>query len=212
MDPRVWANCAAPDRAVPADGEQITVGFDGAISRDACALVGCTEDRHWFVIDCWERPQGAAGEGWVVPPAEVDQAVRTAYQRWRVVRGYYDPAWWRGWIVSWAAEFGDDKVTEYPWNSAARAAPAVEAADTAIRQGEMTHDGDSRLARHVANAHKLYVRLRVDDGERRPFTLQKDRPNSPRKIDAAVAGCLADVARNDAIAHGEFASFLPAIY
>ena len=88
-------------------------------------------------------------------------------------------------------------------NSAARWAPAVEAADTAVRQGEMTHDGDSRLARHVANAHKLYVRLRVDDGERRPFVLQKDRPNSPRKIDAAVAGILADHARNDAIAAGE---------
>jgi hypothetical protein len=80
----------------------------------------------------------------------------------------------------------------------------VLAADVGVRQGELTHDGDSRLARHVSNAHKLYVRLRVDDGERRPFVLQKDRPHSPRKIDGAVAGVLADAARNDALVAGEF--------
>lgn len=202
MDPQVWAARTDTACGVPPDGSPVTLGFDGAISRDAAALVGCTRDRHWFVVDVWERPQGAAGEGWVVPQAEVDQAVRTAMARWKVVRMYCDPAWWKGWIVSWAEEYGA-AVTEIPWNSAARAAPAVEAADTAVRQGEMTHDGDPQLARHVANAHKLYVRLRVDDGERRPFTLQKDRPNSPRKIDAAVAGILADMARNDAIAAGE---------
>jgi phage terminase large subunit-like protein len=202
LDPRVWADRADPERGMPADGQPITLGFDGAISRDAAALVGCTRDRHWFVVDVWERPQGAHGDGWVVPVAEVDQAVRTAFARWQVVRMYCDPAWWQGWIAGWAEQF-EKRVAEVHTNSAGRWAPAVEAADTAVRQAEMTHDGDSRLARHVGNAHKLYVRLRVDDGERRPFVLQKDRPNSPRKIDAAVAGILADHARNDAIAAGE---------
>ena len=45
------------------------------------------------------------------------------------------------------------------------------------------------------------------------FVLQKDRPNSPRKIDAAVAATLALAARNDAIAAGELVGQgLPAIY
>jgi phage terminase large subunit-like protein len=211
MDPRRWAERADPT-VVVADGEPITLGFDGSISRDASALVGCTREGHLFVVEVWERPQGHAGEGWVVPTAEVDQAVRTAFSRWRVARMYGDPAWWRGWLSSWAEEFGKDVVAEFPTNSAARMAPAVEAVDTAVRQGELTHDGDSRLARHVANAHRLYVRLRTDDGERRPFVLQKERPHSPRKIDAAVAATLALAARNDAIAAGKLATFLPAIY
>ena len=202
IDPRTWAARADVERAVPADRQPVTLGFDGAISRDAAALVGCTRDRHWFVVDVWERPAGAHGDGWLVPVDEVDQAVRTAFSRWHVVRMYCDPAWWQGWIAGWSEQF-EKRVVDIHTNSAARWAPAVEAADTAVRQGEMTHDGDHRLARHVANAHKLYVRLRVDDGERRPFVLQKDRPNSPRKIDAAVAGILADHARNDAIAAGE---------
>ena len=161
----------------------------------------------------WLHGNGHAGDGWVVPTGEVDQAVRDAFARWQVVRMYGDPAWWRGWLASWAEEFGKNIVAEFPTNSAARMAPAVEAVDTSIRQGELTHDGDSRLARHIANAHRLYVRLRTDDGERRPFVLQKERPHSPRKIDAAVAATLALAARNDAIAAGEFvAPSMPMIY
>jgi len=203
MDPRVWAARADPT-VVVANGEPVALGFDGSISRDASALVGCTRGGHLFVVEVWERPQGPAGEGWVIPTADVDQAVRTAFNRWPVARMYADPAWWRGWISSWAEEFGKDIVAEFPTNSAARMAPAVEALDTAVKQGELSHDGDSRLARHIGNAHRLYVRLRTDDGERRPFVLQKERPHSPRKIDGAVAGVLALAARNDAIAAGVF--------
>ncbi|HEY5988010.1 MAG TPA: hypothetical protein VIV12_16805, partial [Streptosporangiaceae bacterium] len=203
VDPAVWAGRADPS-VVVADRTPITVGFDGSISRDSTALVGCTRDRHWFVIGMWERPQGAAGEGWVIPQDEVDQAVATTFQRWRVLRLYGDPREYKAWLATWAERYGADRVAEFPTNSAGRFAPAVLAADVGIRQGELTHDGDLRLARHVANAHKLYVRLRVDDGERRPFVLQKDRPHSSRKIDGAVAGVLADAARNDALAAGQF--------
>jgi phage terminase large subunit-like protein len=203
MDPAIWAERADATVAV-ADGQPVALGFDGSISRDASALVGCTRDGHLFAIEIWERPPGPAGEGWVVPTDEVDQAVRTAFARWRIARMYADPAWWRGWISSWAEEFGKQVVADFPTNSSARMVPAVEALDTSIRSGELTHDGDSRVARHVGNAHRLYVRLRTDDGERRPFVLQKERPHSPRKIDAAVASVLALAARNDAIADGKF--------
>jgi phage terminase large subunit-like protein len=203
LDPAKWAGLADATVVVP-DGQPVALGFDGSISRDASALVGCTRAGHLFVVEMWERPQGPAGEGWVVPTDEVDQAVRTTFGRFVVARMYADPAWWRGWIASWAEEFGKDIVADFPTNSAGRMAPAVEAVDTAVRTGELSHDGDSRLARHVANAHKLYVRLRVDDGERLPFVIQKDRPHSPRKIDGAVASVLAFAARNDAIAAGVF--------
>jgi len=203
MDPHAWAARAAPTRHV-ADGQPVALGFDGSISRDASALVGCTRDGHLFAVEVWERPPGPAGEGWVVPTGEVDQAVRTAFARYRVARMYADPAWWRGWISTWAEEFGKQVVADFPTNSPARMAPAVEALETAVRTGELSHDGDSRIARHIGNAHRLYVRLRTDDGERRPFVLQKERPHSPRKIDGAVACVLALAARNDAIADGRF--------
>jgi hypothetical protein len=203
VDPQVWAARADPTVTV-ADGEPITVGFDGSISRDSTTLLGCTRDRHWFVIAMWERTPGRTGDGWVVPQAEVDQAVADTFARWRVPRFYGDPREYRAWLATWAERYGKDVVAEFPTNSAGRFAPAVLAADAGIRSGELTHDGDPRLARHVANAHKLYVRLRVDDGEARPFVLQKDRPHSPRKIDGAVAGVLADAARIDALAAGLF--------
>jgi len=51
------------------------------------------------------------------------------------------------------------------------------------------------LTRHVLNARKRAVR----SGD----VITKDRHNSPRKIDAAVAATLAYEARADAIAAGE---------
>lgn len=212
VDPALWA-ARADATVVVADGAPIGMGFDGSLSRDSTALVGCTRERHWFVIDMWERPPGPAADGWQVPQDEVDEAVRAAMHRWKVCRFYGDPREYKAWLAAWAEEFGKDIVAEFPTNSAGRFAPAVGAVDAGIRTGELTHDGDSRLARHMGNAHKLYVRLRVDDGERRPFVIQKDRPNSPRKIDGAVAGTLADAARNDALAAGLMAAdTLPAIY
>jgi phage terminase large subunit-like protein len=53
----------------------------------------------------------------------------------------------------------------------------------AVVNGELTHSGDSRLARHVGNAV-----LRQDAGG---AWLAKERPDSPRKVDAAAAAVMA---------------------
>jgi phage terminase large subunit-like protein len=66
---------------------------------------------------------------------------------------------------------------------------AVNRFETAAR-GELSHDGDPRLARHVANGRRR---------ERRGgHTIEKETPGSPRRIDAAVAGVLAFEAAADA--------------
>jgi phage terminase large subunit-like protein len=49
--------------------------------------------------------------------------------------------------------------------------------------GQLTHSGDSRLARHVANAI-----LREDS---RGARLAKEHKDSPRRIDGAVAAVMA---------------------
>ena len=52
-----------------------------------------------------------------------------------------------------------------------------------VVNGQLTHSGDSRLARHIGNAV-----LREDA---RGARLAKERKDSPRRIDAAVAAVIA---------------------
>jgi hypothetical protein len=200
--PEQWAGCADLDQVV-ASGTAIALGFDGSLRQDATALRGCTEEGHLFTIGIWEKPEGPAGDGWQVPAGEVDAAVAMAFERYQVVRAYYDPAWWGSWVAKWAARHGDDKVVEWWTNRDAPMAKALASIRTAIVQRELTQDGDPVAARHWANAHKRPSRLKDDDG--RPMVLiGKERPGSPHKIDVAMADTLAFEARNDALAAGLF--------
>ncbi len=70
-----------------------------------------------------------------------------------------------------------------------------------IGAADVSHDGDRVFGAHVKNA--VRARLHVyDDEKRQMHTLEKDRPNSPRKIDAAMAAVLSWEARLDAVAAG----------
>jgi phage terminase large subunit-like protein len=73
-------------------------------------------------------------------------------------------------------------VGEYP-QSPARIQPATARFYEAVVNGELTHSGDSRLARHVGNA--------VLREHARGARLAKERRDSPRRIDAAVAALMA---------------------
>jgi phage terminase large subunit-like protein len=59
---------------------------------------------------------------------------------------------------------------------------------------ELTHDGSAVLTRHVLNARRRMGRAGL--------SIAKEFPESPHKIDAAVAATLAWRARLDAIAAG----------
>jgi phage terminase large subunit-like protein len=61
--------------------------------------------------------------------------------------------------------------------------PATQRFYEAVINKGMTHSGDPRLARHVANSV-----LRTDQ---RGSRLSKDTKNSPRKIDLAIAAVMA---------------------
>ena len=80
-------------------------------------------------------------------------------------------------------------------------ASAAQAFAVAIAAGELTHDGNARYARHVANAFKHQIPLRNEKGEPL-WTIYKERPDSPGKIDAVVAGIISWQARTDALALG----------
>jgi phage terminase large subunit-like protein len=197
-----WAELTSPDFVVPKK-ELIVVGFDGARWRDATALVGThLETGHQWVLGAWESPvRPDEAEQWEVPAAEVNAALEAAFDQWRVVRVYADPPYWEETVAAWAGKYGERTVVEWWTHRPRQMAFALRAFRTAQTDGSLAHDGDALYARHIANAVKRDARVRDDDGKPM-WTIQKDRHDSPRKIDAAMAGCLSWEARRDAITAG----------
>jgi phage terminase large subunit-like protein len=204
-----WAGCADASKVI-ADRDTIVLGFDGSRKRvhsttDATALMGVrVSDGHLFTVGVWEEPQGAAGRDWEVPTSVVDATIREAFRRWHVIGLYADPARWEGFVSAWEAEFNPKlkiKVSAaHPcewWMTGGRASQMVRALEefnNAVVHREMTHDGSGVLTRHVLNARRRMGRAGMQ--------IAKEFPESPHKIDAAVAAVLAWRARLDAIAAG----------
>lgn len=86
---------------------------------------------------------------------------------------------------------------------ARRAETAIEETESAVLNGDMTHDGSYDLTRHV-----LQTKRRISN---RHLALSKDAQSSPRKIDAAVAMVLAWAARREAVAAGHGQEYIPSI-
>ena len=204
-----WAGCLDLDHVVP-DRDLVTLGFDGSRQRahgvtDATALVGChLRTGHLFEIAVWEQPTGPAGAEWQVPATEVDAAVRHAFDKYRVAGFYADPAKWESYVADWEARYGHRlliKATRaHPvewWMTGGRSLRIVRALEqfhSAVVHRELTHDGAFALTRHVLNARRRATPSGIQ--------IAKEHPDSPRKIDAAVAAVLAWQARLDAVALG----------
>ena len=147
----------------------------------------------------WECPLGR--DDWKVPTAEVDDTVRELFGQYQVVRMYADPPYWQSWVAAWAGEFGEKIVVEWWTNRRKAMCYALEAFSSAIGGKEVSQSGDERLTRHVGNCHKREVGERDDKG-RRLWLIHKERFDSPRKIDLAMAAVLSWEARLDAVAAG----------
>jgi hypothetical protein len=200
VDPRRWAELFdSPD--LPADGERIALGFDGSISDDSTFLLGCTAAGKLFVVASWERPRfddGRPVKDWRVPRIDVGAAVRGAFSRWSVGRMFGDPPKWATELETWAEEFRlpgstveeRERVIAFDTNSPTRMARAVDRFLTAIREGTLSHNGDERLAAHIAAAHLKKVRATAEDDDMRTmYVIVKG--DDGRKIDAVIAAVLA---------------------
>ncbi|MDO5503934.1 MAG: terminase large subunit [Actinomycetia bacterium] len=175
-----WAPLADPREL--GERDRVVLAFDGSASGDSTALVGCTvgPDPYVWVEGVWENP---GDPRWRVPREKVGHAVDLAFERYDVVELACDPWGWRSEIEGWGKRHGDKRVLE--WNTAAarRMAPATDRFYQAVTSGQVTHDGDERLAAHVAHC----VANRTPMGD----LVSKDKRGSPRKIDAAVAAIVA---------------------
>ncbi|RPK74467.1 terminase [Streptomyces sp. ADI95-17] len=197
-------------------GDRIVLGFDGSRKRsrgvtDATALIGCRlSDGHLFEIGVWEQPKGwkppvgEPGEGWQVPVVEVLATIAETFDRYDVVGFYADPAKWESHVADWEAAYGPrlqvQSTRNHPvewWMTGGRSTLIVRALEkfhTALTERELTHDGASALVRHLLNSRRRKTRSGIQ--------IMKANPDSPDKIDAAVAAVLAWQCRLDAIAAG----------
>jgi len=190
VEAALWDAVALPGARL-ADGDRVTLGFDGSDGGDSTALVALRhEDRCLFVLGVWERPEGVKRADWDVPRLEVRSAVAAAFERFKVARMYCDPPYWQADIDEWRSMFGDH-VVRWPTFSDTKITEATARFDTLLRAGELRHDANQVLRRHVLAAR----RQRCRQGWR---PAKKDA----RKIDLLVAALGAVHAHGDAVAAG----------
>lgn len=190
-----WDAQAAP-RCVLRDAP-IVFAFDGSQYDDwTCIRAETLDGFQWTPVFpdgkrmIWD-PEAHGGE---IPRGEVDAAVRLIFDTYDVVRAYFDPPYWQSEIDAWAAEFGDRRVLSWETRRDVQMAAALERLHTDVNAGQLEHDGCPITAQHIRNARKTRRRGGI--------VIQKDRPQSPRKIDAAVTSALVHEAAGDALASG----------
>lgn len=201
FDLDAWRQAARPTTVV-GDGELIAIGVDGARWDDALAIIATTVDGfHQWPLAILEKPAGA-GPDYEHDFDLADAAVETAFERYQVGLLYADPQKIEHLTDRWRGRYGKDRVADFVTNLRSRKlGDAVTFYVSAVAGGDMTHDGDTVFTRHVSNARRKMLPATDDDG-RQLFTLTKDRPGSPNKIDAAMAGMISAEARRDCIAKG----------
>lgn len=174
----LWDSRASERRLEP--GEKIVLGFDGSASGDSTALVACTLDGHIEPIKVWANPKTP---GWRVPRGDVTTAVNNTFATYNVIELAADPWGWRSELEEWAKTHGARRVIEYNTGYRNRMGPATDRLYAAVTDGTMTHNGDPMLSLHVSQTIATQTAVGA--------IVHKDKRNSPRKIDAAVAAIVA---------------------
>lgn len=189
----LWTATEDATRGVPAEGTEVTLGFDGSDNNDHTAIRLRTLDGYRFTPTygpddrptCWNPAEW----GGSIPRGEVNVAVDEICRRYKVVRAYCDPRDWQSEIGDWALRYGEKVFLEW---ATYRAVPMHEALSRIVNDmtsGRATHDGCVITAEHVKNARKI-----AKPGDR--YILGK--PNEHQKIDMAMADVLAYEAGEDA--------------
>jgi len=206
-----WAACADVELHIPDDAPMVMF-FDGSKSDDATGLVGCdVETGHLVTLGCWEKPLGPAGEGWRVDRADVDRVVRQTFATRQVVGFFGDLAEFESYVDAWAEEFGERLLVQGTVGRYAHAVAfdmrgrvkefteACERMEIDIRERDVSHDGDSRLQRHVLNARRRPNKYGV--------SISKESRESPKKIDLAVCAIGARMVRRMLLASPAWAKY-----
>lgn len=207
-----WKSVISPD-------DEITLGFDGSISDDSTALVGCrVRDGLLFLIKLEAKPNDARAAEWRVDREAFDGMVRYMMKHYNVVAFFADVNPWESMIDAWERDFSDRlavgprgrnstkiKFWTNTWSRDVYQSLVTMAANFQYEMkpaplhaepdaSSIALLADPRLVDHFRNARR----------RERPFgyLVFKETPNSPKKIDAMMAGLLAYTARNRYITDG----------
>jgi hypothetical protein len=198
-------------------GDLVTLGFDGSLTDDSTALVACrVDDGAVFLLAIWEKPEGAAGQGWEVPKEQVRGAVDHAFSTLDVVAFFSDVAYWETDVDGWRDEYSERLLVKattrhaVAWDMRGHqmdTTRSVEALHRAITDGEIPWGphllgagpatgaaADEILTRHVLNARRRPNRWGVGFG--------KETRESPKKVDVLACVVLARMARTRVLAEG----------
>jgi phage terminase large subunit-like protein len=159
--------------------EKVVLSFDGSKSGDSTGLTATSVStpHHIQTVAVWEHPPDE--KDWRVPRQDVKDAILTACKTWEVVEIPWDPFLWLD-MAEELTEMGLP-VEEFP-QTPERMGRATQRLYEATLAGELTHDGNRAMARHIENAV-----LKVDN---RGWRIVKEKPNSKRWIDLAVCAAM----------------------
>lgn len=205
IQPERWDSLSDNMALQPKD--EITLGFDGSKRRDATALVAeRRSDHRLFTLRVWERPK-EAGDNWSLPTKEVDQAVRDAFDAYRVGAMFADPFRWQDYLDNWSGLF-PGRIIEFATNQEQRMDRAIERFTTAVNDGMLLNDGSEELTRHVRNCVLTKgIKKKARPGEETDLSthyMKMAKRGNDQWIDAAVAAVLAHEAMAYAIENKEF--------
>lgn len=163
------------DEGIPA-GSRVTIAVDGSFSGDLTAIVAATisPKPRIELLAAW-RPQDEADDGFRVPIAEVENAIRDAAKKFQCVEVLFDAYRWSRTMQVLAGE--RLPIAEFP-QSAQRMTPATVGAWEAINNGKVEIVKDDTLIEHLLNA-------RVTE-DSRGTRVRKSNKDSKKRIDSAV--------------------------
>lgn len=179
ISPHHW-DAAKREKGV-SKGATVTAGFDGSVSGDSTGLVAIDVDTGMMkVIAVWEPdPQDPE---WTVDRSEVNAAVEKLFNEYDVRMLWCDPSFYEPDVLEWSRRWRNRVERIPPTNH--RIAPMAQQFVADIVAGDIGHDGDARLTRHVLNA------VATEAG-----SFRKEKKNSPRKIDLLACAVMANGAR-----------------
>jgi phage terminase large subunit-like protein len=167
-----WDAIADPARSFAPDAPFVAF-LDGSWSNDSTGIVACTLDEpHLSVLGHW-TPDEALGH---VDMGDIEARTREVLAMPGCRGLAFDPARFQDFFARLEAD--GHRVIEWPTNSLARMVPACQEFYASVMERKLTHDGDPRLASHVANA--------VLKEDRHGPRIVKEAKSSFRKIDLAV--------------------------
>jgi phage terminase large subunit-like protein len=180
IGPEAWAARADLERVIE-PGSRIVIGFDGSARRDSTVFVACTLDGFVAPVQVWERPERAPAD-WKVPREEVGDVLERMISGYDVAEVACDPYGWHSEIEQWSERYGT-LVVEFPTATREKMAAACGRFRAAVLDGTLTHDGSDVLRRHIDHCVAKVT----------PYgtVITKSHPDSPRKIDCAVAAVIA---------------------